>query len=236
MAEVRVVAEPGRSTGSSASRRLRHAGRVPAVVYGHGMEPVPVSVVGRDLRAALSVHGLNQVLTLDVDGVTHLVLARQLQRHPVRHTLAHVDFQVVRRDEIVSAEVSLVLTGTATKVEQERGLLEHTLTSLSIRSTPEQIPQEITVDVSELEIGGALRVRDLALPRGVTTDVDPEEPVVIAAASSVAAALAAEEAAAEEAAEAAAEAAGAEAAEAAPAAEGAGTSTPSEPAPSAGEG
>jgi large subunit ribosomal protein L25 len=220
MAEVRLVAELGRPTGSNASRRLRHAGRVPAVVYGHGMKPLPVSVGARDLRAALSVHGLNQVLTLDVDGSSHLVLARQLQRHPVRHTLAHVDFQVVRRDEIVSAEVPVVLVGTATQVERERGLLEHTLTSLSIRSTPEQIPQEISVDVSELEIGGALRVRDLVLPRGVTTDVDPDEPVVIAAASTVAAALAAEEAAAEEAAaEEAAEAAGAEVAEGASTAE-----------------
>jgi large subunit ribosomal protein L25 len=218
MAEVNLVAEPGRTTGSSASRRLRHAGRVPAVVYGHGMKPVPVSVVARDLRTALSVHGLNQVLTLDVDGSTHLVLARQLQRHPVRHTLSHVDFQVVRRDEIVSAEVPLVLVGAATKVEQERGLLEHTLTSLSVRSTPEQIPQEIAVDVSGLEIGASLRVRDLVLPRGVTTDVDPDELVVIAAASTVAAALAAE-AAAEEAAEVAAEAFGPAAAETPSAAE-----------------
>ena len=209
MADVKLVAELGRPTGSSSSRRLRHAGRVPAVVYGHGMKPLPISVGAREIRSALSVHGLNQVLTLDVDGSTHLVLARQLQRHPVRHTLAHVDFQVVRRDEIVSADVPLVLVGTATLVERERGLLEHTLTSLSVRSTPEQIPQEIQVDVSGLDIGGAIRVRDLPLPRGVTTDVDPEEPVVIAAASTVAAVLAAEEAA-----EAVAEAGGAEAAEA----------------------
>ncbi len=150
MAEVKLVAEVGRPIGSSSSRRLRHTGRVPAVVYGHGMKPLPISVGARDLRSALSVHGLNQVLTLDVDGSTHLVLARQLQRHPVRHTVAHVDFQVVRRDEVVSAEVPLVLVGTATQVERERGLLEHTLTSLSVRSTPEQIPQEIRVDVSAL--------------------------------------------------------------------------------------
>lgn len=208
MADVKLVAELGRPTGSSSSRRLRHAGRVPAVVYGHGMKPLPISVGAREIRSALSVHGLNQVLTLDVDGSTHLVLARQLQRHPVRHTLAHVDFQVVRRDEIVSADVPLVLVGTATLVERERGLLEHTLTSLSVRSTPEQIPQEIQVDVSGLDIGGAIRVRDLPLPRGVTTDVDPEEPVVIASASTVAAVLAAEEAA-----EAVAEAGGAEPAE-----------------------
>jgi large subunit ribosomal protein L25 len=220
MAEVKLVAELGRPTGSSSSRRLRHAGRVPAVVYGHGMKPLPVSVVARDLRTALSVHGLNQVLTLDLDGSTHLVLARQLQRHPVRHTLAHVDFQVVRRDEIVSAEVPLVLVGTATQVERERGLLEQTLTTLSVRSTPDQIPQEITVDVSDLEIGGALRVRDLALPRGVTADVDPEEPVVIAAASTVAAGLAAEDQAAEAAAEAAGAAEGAPAGGAQPASDG----------------
>jgi len=210
MAEVRLTAELGRTTGSSASRRLRHVGRVPAVVYGHGMQPLSVSVGARELRTALSVHGLNQVLTLDVGGNDHLVLTRQLQRHPVRHTLAHVDFQVVRRDEVVSAEVPVVIVGTAVKVERDRGVLEHPLSSLSIRSTPEQIPQEITVDVSDLEVGGALRVRDLVLPQGVTTDVDPDEPVVIAAASTVAAEVAAEEAA--EAAEAPAAAEGAEAA------------------------
>src|SRR5579862_8489719 len=105
MPEVTLSAELGRTTGSKASRRLRHSGRVPAVVYGHGMAPLSISVGARDLRGALSVHGINQVLTLELDGATHLVLARQLQRHPVRRTVAHVDFQVVRRDEIVSAEV-----------------------------------------------------------------------------------------------------------------------------------
>lgn len=195
MAEVKLVAELGRTTGSSASRRLRHDGRVPAVLYGHGMDPLSVSVVARDLRTALTVHGLNQVLTLDVGGSDHLVLARQLQRHPLRHTLAHVDFQVVRRDEVVTAEVPVVLVGTAVSVERERGVLEHSLSSLSIRSTPEQIPQEITVDVSDLEVGEFVRVRDLVLPPGVTTDIDPDEPVVIAAASTVAAQVAAEEAA-----------------------------------------
>jgi len=225
MAEVKLVAELGRTTGSSASRRLRHDGRVPAVLYGHGMDPLSVSVVARDLRTALTVHGLNQVLTLDVGGSDHLVLARQLQRHPLRHTVAHVDFQVVRRDEVVTAEVPVVLVGTAVSVERERGVLEHTLSSLSIRSTPEQIPQEITVDVSDLEVGGFVRVRDLVLPPGVTTDIDPDEPVVIAAASTVAAQVAAEEAA--EAAEGLQAVGGAEAAGAGEAGAG-GTSAPDE--------
>jgi large subunit ribosomal protein L25 len=225
MAEVKLVAELGRTTGSSASRRLRHDGRVPAVLYGHGMDPLSVSVVARDLRTALTVHGLNQVLTLDVGGSDHLVLARQLQRHPLRHTVAHVDFQVVRRDEVVTAEVPVVLVGTAVSVERERGVLEHSLSSLSIRSTPEQIPQEITVDVSDLEVGGFVRVRDLVLPPGVTTDIDPDEPVVIAAASTVAAQVAAEEAA--EAAEGLQAVGGAEAAGAGEAGAG-GTSAPDE--------
>jgi large subunit ribosomal protein L25 len=199
MAEVKLVAELGRTTGSSASRRLRVSGRIPGVVYGHGMEPLSVSVVARDLGAALSSHGLNQVLELEVEGSSHLVLARQLQRHPVRRTVAHVDFQVVSRDEVVHAVVPIVVVGVAGNVERESGVLEQLLTSLSIYTTPERIPEAIELDVSGLEVGQALRVRDLALPEGVTTDLDPEEPVVIAAVSRTAADVtAAEEAEAPE--------------------------------------
>jgi large subunit ribosomal protein L25 len=187
MAEVKLVAELGRTTGSSASRRLRVSGRIPGVVYGHGMEPLSVSVVARDLGAALSSHGLNQVLELE------------LQRHPVRRTVAHVDFQVVSRDEVVHAVVPIVVVGVAGNVERESGVLEQLLTSLSIYTTPERIPEAIELDVSGLEVGQALRVRDLALPEGVTTDLDPEEPVVIAAVSRTAADVtAAEEAEAPE--------------------------------------
>ena len=190
MAEVTLTAEAGRTTGSGEARRIRTSGRVPAVIYGHGMEPLPVSVNARELRHALSAHGLNQVLTLDVEGARHLVLARQLQRHPVRHTVAHVDFQVVRRDEVVSASVAIVLEGTATGVLREGGLVEQPLTSLNVRATPEHIPTEISLDVSGLAVGDSIRVGDLKLPQGVTTDLDPEEVVVVAAASRVAAELA----------------------------------------------
>lgn len=196
MAEVSLTAEKGRPTGSGASRRLRTSGLIPGVVYGHGMEPLPVSVNARELRHALSAHGLNQVLTLDVEGAKHLVMARQLQKHPVRHTVSHVDFQVVRRDEVVSANVAVVITGDANAVTRAGGLLEHILTSLAVRATPEHIPTEIEVDISELAVGDMVRVGDLKLPRGVTADVDPDEVVVIAAASTVAAAVAEDQAAA----------------------------------------
>jgi large subunit ribosomal protein L25 len=181
MAEVTLVAETGRSTGSSASRRLRTAGRIPAVVYGHGTDAISVSVDGRELRHALSGDaGLNQLLSLRIGSDTHLALARSLQRHPVRHTLLHLDFQIVRRDEVIAAEVPIVLTGEAKQVEQEKGIIEQPLASLTIHATPAQIPSNIEIDISGLTIGEGIRVGDVRLPSGVTTDVAPDEVIVIA--------------------------------------------------------
>jgi large subunit ribosomal protein L25 len=181
MAEISLVAESGRAIGSSDSKRVRRAGRIPAVVYGHGMVALPVSVDAREFRHALSnAAGLNQLLSLDVDGQSHLALARVLQRHPVRNTVIHIDFQVVGRDEIVSADVPIVLTGEAKAVEAERGIIAHPLTLLTVNANPGSIPDEISVDISGLTIGATVRVGDIVLPVGVTTDVDPEEPVVIA--------------------------------------------------------
>ncbi|MGH9054270.1 MAG: 50S ribosomal protein L25 [Acidimicrobiales bacterium] len=181
MAEITLVAEPGRSTGSAESRRLRAAGRIPAVVYGHGAEARSVSVDGRELRHALSGQsGLNQLLSLHIGSDTHLAMARSLQRHPVRHTVVHVDFQIVRRDEVISAEVPIVIVGEAKAVEQEKGIVEQVLTSLTVRAVPARIPPHIEVDVTDLAIGEAVRVGDLALPDGATTEVAPEDLVVLA--------------------------------------------------------
>ena len=191
MAEITLVAEPGRATGSSESRRLRAAGRIPAVVYGHGIEGISVSVDGRALRHALSGDsGTNQLLELKVGSDTHLAMARVLQRHPVRHTVLHVDFQIVRRDEVISADVPVILTGEAKAVEQEQGLVEQQLTSLTVNATPARIPNSIEVDISDLKVGEGIRVGDLQLPSGVTTDAPEDEIVVIASISTVAAEVA----------------------------------------------
>lgn len=185
MPEITLVAESGRALGSSESKRIRRAGRIPGVVYGHGMEAIPVSVDAREFRHALSgPAGLNQLLDLSIDGKSHLTLARVLQRHPVRNTVIHIDFQVVRRDEIVSAEVPILLTGEA-KAVGSAGVVEQPLNQLTVHAQPSNIPGEITVDISELTIGTTIRVGDLALPPGVTTEVDPDEPVVLAEASAV---------------------------------------------------
>jgi large subunit ribosomal protein L25 len=204
MEEVALAAEAGRPIGSAAARRLRAAGKIPAVLYGHGIEPEPLAVDGRSLRLALNQDaGLNALLTLDVAGTRHLAMARQLQREPVRGTVTHVDFVIVRRDEIVSAEVPIRLVGEAEQVNREDGLVEQQIFSLTVHATPGNIPNGIDVDISGLTIGDAVRVGDLTLPEGVTTDLDPEEPVVAGQASRVAADV--EEAEAAEAAEAAPE-------------------------------
>jgi large subunit ribosomal protein L25 len=194
MAEITLAAQAGRPTGSGACNRLRAAGRIPAVVYGHGMDPLAISVEGRDLRSALTTEsGLNALLSLDVDGTSHLTLAREIQRHPVRHSVTHVDFQIVRRDEIVSAEVPVTLTGEAQQVAMNQGVIEQPLISLTVQAVPDRIPNSIEVDISALAIGDTIRVADLPLSEGVTTEVDGDEAVVIAQGSALAAQVAADE-------------------------------------------
>jgi large subunit ribosomal protein L25 len=179
MAEIPIAAEAGRPVGSASSRRLRSAGKIPAVVYGHGVDPLPLAVDARDLRAALTTDaGLNALLALEVDGATHLTMAKVVQRHPVRGTVAHVDFQIVRRDEVVTAEVPIVLVGEAVQVHRDDGHVDHQLFAITVHAVPGRIPNAVEVDVSDLTIGQTIRVGELALPQGVTTDVDPEAPVV----------------------------------------------------------
>jgi large subunit ribosomal protein L25 len=181
MAEITLQAAPGRVTGSAESRRLRAAGRVPAVVYGHGGEGVAVSVDGRELRHALSGEsGTNQLLDLRIAGESQLVLTRMIQRHPVRHTVTHVDFQVVRRDEIVSADVPVVLVGESEALKAVRANVEQVLSNLTVRANPSKIPVSVEVDLSHLEPGGVIRVEDLPLPDGVTADFPGDEVVVSA--------------------------------------------------------
>ncbi len=180
MAEVVLAAEVGRPLGSRAVRRLRREGKIPGVIYGHGTEPLPVAVGARELRIALnSEAGANQLLSLDTGSGTYLALARDMQRHPVAQTVTHVDFIIVRRDEVISADVPITLVGEALEVHHGDGLVEQQMFTLSINALPSDIPTSIEADISELTIGGQVRVSDLPLPASVTTDVDPETAVVI---------------------------------------------------------
>jgi large subunit ribosomal protein L25 len=180
MAEVSLVAEVGRTTGSASARRLRTEGKIPAILYGHGIEPQPISVDRKALRAALAHEaGLNALFALEVDGTRHLAMARQLQRDALKRSVSHVDFVIVRRDEIVSVEVPVHLVGEALGVEHADGMVEQQMFQLTIQAKPADIPSSIEVDITDLTIGEAIRVNDLQLPEGVTTEVDGEDPVVI---------------------------------------------------------
>ena len=180
MAEVVLAAEVGRPLGSRATRRLRREGKIPGVIYGHGTDPVPVAVVARELRAALNTEaGANQLLSLRTGSTTYLTLAHDMQRHPVAQTVTHVDFQIVRRDEVITADVPVTLIGEALEVHHGDGLVEQQMFTLPIRALPQDIPTSLEIDISGLTIGGQLRVSDLSLPEGVTTDTEPETAVAI---------------------------------------------------------
>jgi large subunit ribosomal protein L25 len=180
MADVTLAAEVGRTLGSRSTRRLRREGKIPGVIYGHGTDPVSVAVVARELRLALNGEaGSNQLLSLDTGSTTYLALARDMQRHPVAQTVTHVDFQIVRRDEIIAADVPVILVGEALEVHHGDGLVDQQMFTLTIHARPADIPTSIEVDVSELTIGAQLRISDITLPSGVSTEVDPESAVAI---------------------------------------------------------
>lgn len=175
MAVNHLKAETGRPQGTRPSRRLRRSGRVPAVVYGMGTEPVTVSVDKTDLRAALNTDaGLNALITLDIDGGRQLSIIKDLQRHPVRRDVLHVDFLRIDPDNEVEVDIPLVLIGEAKKVTQASGMVDQVMHHLPVRAKPDDIPVEVTADVSDLEVGSSLRVSDIDLPAGVTVAGDAD--------------------------------------------------------------
>jgi large subunit ribosomal protein L25 len=179
MPEVTLHAEAGRTTGSSATRRLRAAGKIPGVVYGHGAQPMSVAVGARDFQVALSGEaGTNTLLSLQVDGKDYLTLARDIQRHPSRNVVTHVDFLIVRRDEVISAEVSINLVGEATEVAHGDGVVEQQLFALAVKAKPADIPPSVELDISDLAIGSTLHVSDISIPPGVELETDLDTSVV----------------------------------------------------------
>jgi large subunit ribosomal protein L25 len=179
MPETTLTAHTGREIGSSSTRRLRAEGKIPGVVYGHGTDPIPVAVVGREFQIAMSGEaGLNTLLSLDVDGTEHLTLARDIQHHPVRNTVTHVDFLIVRRDELISAEVPINLVGEAVEVAHGDGIVDQQLFTLQVKAKPTDIPNSVDIDISSLTIGGALHVSDIVIPPGVELETDVDATVV----------------------------------------------------------
>ncbi len=196
-AELALTAQSGRTTGSRETRRIRREGKVPGVVYGLGADPVAVAVDWPELRRVLTTDaGLNALISLEVDGNKQLSIVKDMQRHPVRRDVTHVDFLRIDPDAEIQVDVPVTLEGEAREVIAESGMVDQSLFTLSVFSKPDAIPDGLSIDISDLTVGDAVRVSDIALPAGVRTEVDPDEPVAIGTVTrSTLEAMAAEEAA-----------------------------------------
>ena len=195
--DTKVVAEVRENFGKGYARRLRAAGKIPAVIYGHGTDPVHVSLPGH--QVSLLIRRANAVLELDVAGTQQLTLVKDVQKDPVHQIIEHIDLLVVKKGEKIQVDVPVVVLG-----EPFAGTianLENTTVLLEVEAT--HIPQHIEVDVEGLEDGTHITAADLKLPQGSSLVVDPE--TLIVAASVPTSALAAEEEIAEADAEVAAE-------------------------------
>lgn len=188
----------GRAEGSAASRRLRRDEQVPGVLYGQGMTPVSVSVARADLRVALSgPAGANTILTIEVDGNSYPAVVKDMQRHPVRRTVAHVDFMRIDLSEELTVSVPVHLVGNAKAVLADGGLVDAAADTLEIVTTPANMPSEITIDVSNMVMGDVIRLAEITMPAGCRAAGDPDMPVVTTVGGSKASAPAAEAAPAE---------------------------------------
>lgn len=199
MREVTITAETrdDAQKGSAPSRRLRHQGRVPAVVYGLETEPDAVTVSAHEMQNVLHRVGVNALINLTFGDTAQLTMAREVQRHPVRGDLVHIDFVRIREDEAVQAEVAVHLMGEPVGAK-EGGVLEHVSFTVTVSARPRELPESIELDVSDLNVGEQKRVSDLPVPAGVELVGDPEQVVanlVVPRVEEAAVALSAEEAA-----------------------------------------
>ena len=193
--QVKLKAEQRSDVGRAAARKLKAKGVIPAVVYGGKDKPQPLQVSARDVNAMLShASGENILVELEMSGGNKTALIQEIQHAPIGGKVLHIDFHAISMDETIHADVPLEPIGMANGVKNFGGLLEQSLRSLSIECLPRDLPDRVTVDVSELNIGDAIHVRDIKLPEGVKAKsqadltafsvVAPaveEEPVVAAA-------------------------------------------------------
>lgn len=167
-------------TGKGAARKLRAAGRVPAVIYGKDLEPISIEIDAMEaghLFQAISVE--NTIVDVEIEGEKepHQTLVREVQAHPHRMELIHVDFYRIQKGVAVAVEVPVHLEGTPVGVKQHGGNLEQIIHELPVECIPSLIPESIVVDVSGLDIEESLHVSDITLPEGVVATIDPERTI-----------------------------------------------------------
>ncbi len=162
-------------------KALRRQGMLPAIIYGTGIVPIPITMSTKEVRQILSVIGANTLLTLNIGKKDHLVLVRDIQRDVISRELIHMDFQEVSLDETITSTVPIVLVGEAPVIKEFEALLITNMEEIQIEAKAKDLPDTISVDVTGLmEIGDNILVKDLVIPGDVTVLDDPEEVVVVA--------------------------------------------------------
>jgi large subunit ribosomal protein L25 len=177
MAEQKLVASVRAESGKGVARKLRADGRVPAVLYGQGADPIAMSVDARELSHLLHAGGANVLVDLVVDGKEHLAMPREIQRDHIKGRYWHVDFLAVSRTEKITVNVPIRINGEAAGVKLG-GVLEHHLWEVSVECFPTDVPEAIDIDVSALDIGDSIKVGDLQVPDGGEITSNPEDSVV----------------------------------------------------------
>lgn len=183
MATAQLNAMARTSHGKGAARSLRRDGRVPAVIYGHAREPMSLSVPAREFERLLEkVAAENTVIELHIDGTMARTLIREIQRHPVRRDVLHVDFQELVAGERVIVRIPIVLQGTPDGVRHSGGILNQIMQELECRVDPLNMPSHIDVDVTNVTIGRSVHVSEMTIPEGVEVLDDPDSAVAVVAA------------------------------------------------------
>jgi len=187
MATAQLSVSPRTAVGKGAARSLRSAGQVPAVIYGHARKPQPLAVPTRALEKLLErVTAESTVIELDIGGTVARTLIREIQRHPFKKQILHVDFQELVAGEKVSVNVPIVLIGTPEGVRNSGGILSQVMSELTILVDPVNIPRRVEADVTNIAIGHSLHVSDLTVPEGVEILDDGETTVAVVSAPKVA--------------------------------------------------
>jgi large subunit ribosomal protein L25 len=183
MATAQLTATQRTATGKGVARKLRAAGQIPGIIYGHAREPQALAINTRDFEKLLEhISAENTVIELALGGKTSRTLIREIQRHPFKREFLHVDFQELVAGELVTVRIPLILVGVPEGVRLEGGVMDQTLRELEIEVDPVNMPNHIDVNVENLKIGESIHLADITLPPGVTAMAEGEATIVVVSA------------------------------------------------------
>jgi len=183
MASAQLSAQARDKGGKGVARKLRSEGRIPAVVYGHGRDPQALSIPTRELERLLDhISAESTVIDLDIDGKGSRTLIREIQRHPFKRQILHVDFQELVAGEKITVNIPVILVGVPDGVRMDGGVLDQVMRELEVEVDPSNIPNHIDVDVTKLTIGTSIHVGDITLPEGVESMAEDDATICVVSA------------------------------------------------------